>query len=128
MRILLAAADRDLLECYRKILEADFGETVTAFDGTQVLLFVSTERFEVVILDRDLPSVDGETILKRISGKGIPVIVLENEESAGDAGERGSGSVITLSYPFTPEELGETIRRALLPAAPAKQNDQGEEG
>ena len=37
MRILLAAPDRDLLDCYRSILQADFGETVTAFDGTQVL-------------------------------------------------------------------------------------------
>ena len=48
MRILFAAPDRDLLECYKKLLESDFGETVTAFDGTQVYSLMSAEKFDIV--------------------------------------------------------------------------------
>ena len=59
MKILFAAPDRDLLECFRKLLETDLGETVTAFDGTQVLTLLASESVDAVILDRDLPRVPG---------------------------------------------------------------------
>ena len=76
MKILFAAPDRDLLECFRKLLETDLGETVTAFDGTQVLTLLATESVDAVILDRDLPRVDHPTLVSRIREKNIPVVVL----------------------------------------------------
>ena len=41
MKILFAAPDRDLLECFKQLFETDLGETVTAFDGTQVMTLLS---------------------------------------------------------------------------------------
>ena len=35
MKILFAAPDRDLLECYKQLFEADLGQTAAAFDGTR---------------------------------------------------------------------------------------------
>ena len=99
MRIMLAAPDRDLLECYKKLLEDDLGETVTAFDGTQVLSLLSTESFDVVILDDALPRIGFDKLAKRIGEEKIPLVVLT------DVAAR-------LTYPFTPETIESVIRDA----------------
>ena len=105
MRILLAAPDRDLLECYGELLEADFGEVVTAFDGAQVLSLVSSEDFDAAILDCDIPLADHKKLIERIRGKGIPVIALIN----GSPDLREPAANAYLSYPFTPGELNAAI-------------------
>ena len=58
MRVLFAVPDRDLLRCYDKLLEAAFGDVVTAFDGTQVLTMLIEEQYDIVVLDRKLPRVE----------------------------------------------------------------------
>ena len=99
MRILLAAPDRDLLGCYGKLLAADLGETVTAFDGTQVLSLLGTDHFDVAVIDSSLPRVRLEALTGRLKESGIPVIVLENGPAAA------SGADARLSYPFNEEDL-----------------------
>ncbi|MBR6915826.1 MAG: response regulator, partial [Clostridia bacterium] len=79
MKILFAAPDRDLLECFKQLLAGEFGETVTAFDGTQVLTLLSAENFDAVILDRALPRVDHKTLVARIREKDLPSVVLTDE-------------------------------------------------
>ena len=110
MRILLAASDRDLLECYQKILEADCGETVTAFDGTRVLTALAEERFDLVILDRQLPRVEHTKIVQRLRDGNIPVIVLSDEPD--EAKKRGAAprADAYLTHPFRPETLTGLIR------------------
>ncbi len=109
MKILLAAPDRDLLECYKQLLEEDFGEAVTAFDGTQVFTLLAEESFDLVILDRDIPRIDHKTLLARINAARIPAIVLT--DSPG--GESGESEETLLPYPFTPEKLAGAIRAAI---------------
>ena len=104
-RLLLAAADRDLLEIYRQILGSRFGEAVTAFDGTQVVALLETEPVDLVILDRRLPRMEYESLAARIGGKGIPLLLLTAGPADLPAAERGSSTC--LSYPFTPEEICE---------------------
>lgn len=110
MKILFAAPDRDLLASYQKLLETDFGEVVTAFDGTQVLSLLSGETFDLVILDRLLPRVELKRLLYKIREKVIPVIELTlsplnvrllTEEPLASA---------FLPYPFTREALSDLIR------------------
>ncbi len=113
MKILFAAPDRDLLECCKKLLESDIGETVTAFDGTQVVSLLSTESFDAVILDRMLPRVDIKTLVSRIHEKKLPVIVLTDEPV--------SARILTdeplpdeyLPYPFDAKKLSGVINRVL---------------
>ena len=100
MKILFAAPDRDLLECYKKLLEADIGQTVTAFDGTQVLTLLATEGFDILILDWKIPRVDHKTIIESANRKKIPVIVLTDERPGGRQSEEPVPNGI-LSYPFT---------------------------
>ncbi len=112
MKILFAAPDRDLLECYKKLLEDDVGETVTAFDGTQVLTLLATEGFDVLILDKKIPRVDHKTILERASGKCVPVIVLTDESAASRRPEEHFSNG-ALSYPFTFARLKDAVRDTL---------------
>ncbi len=110
MRILLAAADRDLLECYRQILSDRFGETVTAFDGTQVFSLLGTEPFDLVILDRDLPRMDHQSLTGRIHTRKIPLVVLSAEQEDGQTEN-------VLNYPFTPAQIIAAAEKAAGPAA-----------
>ena len=108
MKILFAAPDRDLLECFKQLLEADLGETVTAFDGTQVISLLMSESFDVLILDRNIPRVDHKTIVERANEKTVPVIVLTDEP----AGVRRAGEPLAngrLAYPFTFAEIKKMI-------------------
>ena len=108
MKILFAAPDRDLLECFRQLLETELGETVTAFDGTQVISLLMSENFDVLILDRNIPRVDHKTIIERANEKNVPVIVLTDEPAgvrrAGEPSANGR-----LSYPFTFAKIKKTI-------------------
>lgn len=109
MRILLAAPDRDLLECYGKILEADFGETVTVFDGAQVISLILSEYFDAVILDCDIPLAKNTKLIERIRGRGIPVIALINDPVSLRELSQNTPANAYLYYPFTPRELGAAI-------------------
>ena len=108
MKILFAAPDRDLLECFRQLLETDLGETVTAFDGTQVISLLMSENFDILILDRNIPRVDHKTIVECANEKNVPVIVLTDEP----AGVRQTGEPSAngrLAYPFTFAEIKKMI-------------------
>lgn len=110
MKILFAAPDRDLVECYGEILRSDFGETVTAFDGAQVLSLIPAEHFDIAVVDGELPRVGYKTLIERIIAAGIPVAVLEDGPvSARRLAEEPVPSAF-LSYPFSPDELGNVIR------------------
>ena len=107
MRILFAAPDRDLLECYAKLLAADLGETVTAFDGTQVLFLVESESFDMVVIDSALPRIEPGSLVKSLKSRGIPVVALMNdpaEDIPADA---------FLTYPFDEDDLVTVIKNTI---------------
>lgn len=115
MRILFAAPDRDLLECYKAILEADGYEVTTAFDGTVVLSLLADRCFEAVILDLNIPRVEHARIAARAAEKNIPVIILSSEPE-GSKGQLGAH----LRYPFDPERLESVISSVTGKAEPEK--------
>ena len=78
MKILLASPDRDFLECYKMLFEDDLGETVTAFDGTQVLSLLSAEQFDIALLDDGLPRIEYGKLIGQAKEKNVPVIALTN--------------------------------------------------
>ena len=109
MRILFAAPDRDLLQCYKKLLEYEYSEVVTAFDGTQVIYLLSAESFDIVILDSNIPRINFKTILSGVQNRHIPVIVLTDEPiSAKQLSQEPLPNMI-LSYPFTSEHIKSAI-------------------
>jgi len=88
------------------------GDTlVWAVDGATGLLRAGAEQFDVIILDRMLPDLDGISVLRRLreSGVGTPVLMLSALGRSCDRAEGlDSGADDYLAKPF---EAGELLAR-----------------
>lgn len=109
MKILFAAPDRDLLECYKKLLGYDYDEIVTAFDGTQVISLLSDENFDIVILDQSIPRIDYKIIIRQAQNRHIPVILLIGEPVSAEKLLEEPLPNLLLPYPFTSDAVKNAI-------------------
>ncbi|MEJ2408675.1 MAG: response regulator transcription factor [Novosphingobium sp.] len=95
-------------------LVGETGDTVTwAPTGTEGLRRAGVERFDVIILDRMLPDLDGITLLSRLreSGVGTPVLMLSALGRTTDRAEGlDAGADDYLAKPFEAEELMARLR------------------
>lgn len=116
MRVLLVEDDRLLGEGTQAALKAE-GYTVDwARDGESALHALTTEEFDVAVLDLGLPEVDGIEVLRRLRALGnpLPVLVLTARDTTGDriAG-LDSGADDYLVKPFDLAELKARLRALL---------------
>ena len=77
MRILVVEDD-DALGAYLRKGLTEAGHTVEhAADGKDGLFLATTESFDLIVLDRMLPELDGLTVLKTLRGAGnsTPVLI-----------------------------------------------------
>jgi len=108
MRVLVVEDDKDLASFIRKGL-MEHGHTVdVAYDGRDGLFLATTEEYDVLVLDRMLPKVEGLTILNSLRASEIhtPALVLSAKSKVEDKvkGLR-SGADDYLTKPFSFEEL-----------------------
>ena len=76
MRILLAEDDEDMAGFVTRGLGELGHAVVTVSDGTDALHLLTTEEFDIAILDRMLPGLDGRTALQRARAASIEIPVL----------------------------------------------------
>ncbi len=78
MRILLIEDDKDVSTYIEKGMKEQGYVLDKAGDGNQGLFLATTEKYDVIIVDRMLPELDGLTIIKTIRGaeNTTPVIIL----------------------------------------------------
>ena len=90
MRILIVEDDATLAEYVRKGLREAGHTPDVANDGRDGLLLATSETFDVMVLDRMLPNVDGLTILRTLRASNIttPVLVLS---ALGEVDDRVAG-------------------------------------
>lgn len=117
MKMLFASPDRDLLECFGKLFEGDGWETVTVFDGTQVVSSLTKEIFDIVVFDRDIPRIEYGEILMRIKKKNIPVIVLINKPLSAEILNEELLPSSFLTFPFDYEKIRAVIDNVLKKTA-----------
>ena len=82
-------------------------------DGTEALESLAVTRYEVVILDRDLPGVHGDEICRRLAGdrRDTRVLMLTAADTVEDrVGGLGLGADDYLSKPFAFAELVARVR------------------
>jgi DNA-binding response OmpR family regulator len=94
------------------------GHTVTmARDGASALHQVGKESFQLVIVDSDLPKIDGAEVCRRIkttaSTKHVPVIMMTSNYIDYFSLEGNSGPDAIIVRPFTRDVLGNAVERAL---------------
>ena len=115
IRVLVAEDDVDLQGFLRESLEAEGMQVQTAADGAGTLLAVGADPPDIVLLDLDLPDLDGLDVLTAVRRRGdLPVIVLTGRRLEQDrvAGlERGADDYVL--KPFSARELIARIRTVL---------------
>jgi two-component system phosphate regulon response regulator PhoB len=121
IHVLVAEDDVDLQGFLRDTLEANAMHVRTADDGRSTLAAVAERAPDLVLLDLDLPDVDGFEILAQLRrGGGVPVIVLTGRRLEQDrvAGlELGADDYVV--KPFSARELIARIHAVLRRAVPA---------
>ncbi len=78
MRVLLIEDDKELSDYLAKGLVEQGHEVSTAYDGKDGLNQASENNFDVLVVDRMLPKLDGLTIVKTLRGTNnmVPVLIL----------------------------------------------------
>lgn len=113
MKILLVEDEKKLNQTLRFQLEQEGYETEACYDGEEALYYMKECLYDLVILDRMLPGMDGLSVLKKIRQDGIhvPIILLTALGTVSNRIEGlNSGADDYLVKPFDFEELLARIR------------------
>jgi len=108
--------DRDLAWLYRRYLKDEPITLAHAATGAEALAALDADPPAAVLLDLNLPDMDGREILQRIVAAGLPtsvlVITAENDVDTAVAAMR-AGAYDFMSKPVPPERLLTSLRHAL---------------
>lgn len=130
-KILLVDDDCDLARAVGKTLALQSYAVTVANSGTEGWKHLKTDRYDLVILDWDMPDLEGVEVLKllRSAGDTTPVIMLTGRADVSDKlTGLDSGANDYLTKPFEIEELIARIRACLRAktAAPPPPKPLGE--
>ena len=113
MRLLVIEDERDLCEDIAKKLRLSGYEVDTCVDGEAALELLAVERYDLVLLDLNLPKVDGMTVLRtlREHDQETGVLILSAHSEISDKVDGlDAGANDYLSKPFHLEELEARVR------------------
>lgn len=116
MRILIVEDNPSQLELLRSLLTEQGFETECCADGTEGLCALELGSYDLAILDRMLPGIDGVELLRRYRSRGgrTPVLLLTALSAVGDrVSGLDAGADDYLAKPYAPEELLARIRALL---------------
>lgn len=103
-KILVVEDDVSIHEVLEELLEKEDYAVSNAYSGTEALLLLERENFDLILLDLMLPAVSGEEIIRKVPH--IPIIVLSAKISSEDKVDclvLGASDYIT--KPFDSKEL-----------------------
>jgi two-component system, cell cycle response regulator DivK len=121
-RILVVEDHEDNRQILRDLLGAAGYEIVEAHDGPSAHPTAAKEKPDLILMDIQLPGLDGYEATRRIKGdpalKAIPIIVVTSYALSGDeAKAREAGCDDYVAKPYSPRQLLAMIRH-YLSAAP----------
>jgi len=125
MKALIVDDDRVLADVVAFALRREGFDVIQAFDGPSALASWAEEKPDLLILDVNLPKMDGFTVVQRIRREAdTPIIMLTVRGENGDVVhglELGADDYIT--KPFSPGQLvaraRAVLRRTGVPSSPA---------
>ena len=115
-RLLLVEDDPDLSGLLEGLLVEEGYDVELARDGQRGLHLGLTRRYDVVVLDRGLPALEGLDLLGRLRSRGVvtPVLVLSARGNPADRVEGlDAGAEDYLAKPFDVDELLARLRGLL---------------
>ena len=122
-RILIVDDDNSINLMLREALEREGFACGQAYSGSECILMLRVEHFDLVLLDLSLPGKTGEEVLREIreNGNHMPVIVVsakDDLDSKVDVLSIGADDYVT--KPFEIKEVTARIRVQLRKLADAK--------
>jgi DNA-binding response OmpR family regulator len=110
--VLIVDDDPALLRLVTLVLRTDGFEAHTAVDGQEALAEIARCEPDVIVLDLEMPVMDGPTFLHHIreDGNRTPVLILSALEPEA---ARSLDAQDFLSKPFIPDELSVRLRRLI---------------
>jgi two-component system, cell cycle response regulator DivK len=117
-RILVVEDQEDNRRIIRDLLMSAGYELVEATDGEDGVRLAETERPDLILMDIQLPVLDGHEATRRIKQnpelRAIPIIVVTSYALSGDDAKAvAAGADGYVAKPFSPRELLATIRKFL---------------
>jgi len=112
MRILIAEDDEALAQFVRQGLEDEHYSVDVFPDGEQARAAVNESEYDVVVLDLNLPKLDGVSVLRqlRVRKPTLPVLVLTQRTRVEDRVQcLDTGADDYIRKPFTPEQVKEHV-------------------
>jgi len=86
------------------LLKKENYDTYNAYSGTEALLLLEKEKYDLILLDLMLPGLKGEEIIKKVNN--VPIIVLSAKISSDDKVNcLLSGASDYITKPFEAQEL-----------------------
>ena len=115
-RLLLVEDDRELAGLLEGLLTEEGYDVEHALDGQRGLHLGLTRSYDVIVLDRGLPAIEGLDLLGRLRSKGVvtPMLVLSARGNPADRVEGlDAGAEDYMSKPFDVDELLARLRGLL---------------
>ncbi|MEW5733359.1 MAG: formate/nitrite family transporter [Thermodesulfobacteriota bacterium] len=115
-RMLIIDDDRIVLDSCRRIFTEEGFSVVTSSDPVEGLQLVSDGNFDVILCDWKMPGLDGMDVVEEVDKRspGTAVVMISGHPSVGRATEAMKrGAMDYLAKPFTPEEIVQTVQRAV---------------
>ena len=115
MRILVVDDNRDILELVQRVLLTYGYDVVIARDGLEALQQEANTRPDLIVLDVNLPVLDGWEVCRRIKGRrDVPIMLLTvRAERADIESSRDAGADDHLPKPFDIAEFLERINQLM---------------
>lgn len=125
-KILVVEDNPELTEMLRTLLEHEHHRVETINDGTEAGYALKLDKFDLIILDWELPGRHGVELCRefRSGGGDTPVLILTGRREVDDK-ETGfeSGADDYLTKPFHPRELLSRVKALLRRAGAQRQDD-----
>lgn len=113
MRILIVDDNRDILDLVQRVLIAEGHDTIVARNGMEALQREAEHRPDLIVLDINLPYLDGWEVCRQIKARrSVPIIVLSVRAEAIDIERsRAAGADDHMLKPFEISDLLNRIER-----------------
>lgn len=113
-KILIVEDDVSIHNVIEELLKKANYTTFNAYSGTEALLLLEKEKYDLILLDLMLPAISGEEIIEKV--KDTPIIVLSAKVSSDDKVNcLLSGANDYITKPFDGKELLARIEVQLRP-------------
>ncbi len=133
-RILIVDDEPNVRLVFRTALESPDHTIATAEDGASALKALSESAMDLVLLDLNMPILDGMEVLRKLreSGNEVPVVIITAHGSVPNAVEAMKlGAIDFLTKPISPDHLRRMVAEVLHrhvsrtadPAAPPRHGD-----